>query len=113
MRKSQCVNSSLSRYKQRMFSSLFYGSKFLEVYNFCLVNKQKIVRLFFFCKEKLACVILSVSNFSPVLRIVGKVDNANVSKTSMVGCNINFKMQIVLDKLFLYSVNLRLMYIFV
>ena len=48
-----------------------------------------------------------------VLRIVGKVDNANVSKTSMVGCNINFKMQIVLDKLFLYSVNLRLMYIFV
>lgn len=111
MRKSQCVNSSLCRYKQRMFSSLFCGSKFLEVYNFYLVNKKKIVR--FFCKEKLACVILSVSDFSPVLRIVGKVDNVNVSKTSMVGCNINFKMQIVLDKLFLYSVNLRLMYIFV
>lgn len=60
------------------------------------------------CKENLACVILSVSDFSPVLRIVGKVDNANVSKTYIAGCNINnFKMQIAFDKLFLHSINLR------
>lgn len=111
MRKSQHVDSSFSRCVKRMYSSLFYGSKLLEVYNFYLVNR-KTVRFFFFCKEKLACVILSVSDFSPVLRIVGKVDNANVSKTYMVGCNINnFKMQIALDKLFLYSVNLRVIYI--
>lgn len=39
---------------------------------------------------------------------MGKVDNANVSNTYTVGCNINnFKMQIAMDKLFLYSVNLR------
>ena len=40
--------------------------------------------------------------------MVGKVDNANVSKTYVAGCNNNnFKMQISLDKLFLHSVNLR------
>lgn len=72
-----------------------------------LVNKQNCKFWGLFCK-KLACVILSVSDFSPVLGIVGRVDSAKVSKTYTVGCNItNFKMQIAFDKLFLYSVNLR------
>lgn len=37
---------------------------------------------------------------------MGKVENANVSKTYVAGCNIN-NFKIALDKLFLHSVNLR------
>lgn len=90
-----------------------YGSLWKQIsesLQLCLVNKKKFVR---FCvcvcvrKEKNLCNS-GRFRFLSVLRIVGKVDNANVSKTYIAGCNINnFKMQIALDKLFLHSVNLR------